>query len=548
MMRPPRVTKAIGRLAIGVSLLLAASGLGLMARSAAPSRDEDDRWKGYRVLLVDASLGEADILSSLSKVGLRAVLSESTEPVVVSDWAGLETRTLAEADARLLPGDPRLDAYLQGLSRWFHGSVGGLPYRVYYIKSPPLFDQTARIERGLGAWPGRYLLPGTRVESGSGRSHPLFFFLFVAIILIACMARPARTRTTGKASRLSRGLSSLAPGGFRLDRLVFRLSLALPWAALAAGGLSAAAAATLWGLALTEAADSLEIPLEEFRRSRRMRKTFESLIRQGLPPLALPMVACLSLLAVPSLMPSAGFSLLGSLAALGGYALLVSRFDIRGRFVPIPIAARRRSAARGSEWTGRIRVALACATIVSWGLAREFPFSSAPFASSDSVYPLPSPERGSLRPLLVEARENASLEKGDALPGLASYLEHRAFQEALPYIRVGEARPDPFARVRMPLPSDDGAGDPSSQGVEFDDDWARAAYKAVPSLSIEGMLLSQGRAIVGREASVEGRIERPLASIEVLLYIFLLIPLLGRILVGVPFARDVASGELRQEA
>ena len=62
------------------------------------------------------------------------------------------------------------------------------------------------------------------------------------------------------------------------------------------------------------------------------------------------------------------------------------------------------------------------------------------------------------------------------------------------------------------------------------------------------MLLSQGRAIAGREASVEGRIGRPLASIEVLLYIFLLIPLLGRILVGVPFARDVASGELRQEA
>ena len=164
------------------------------------------------------------------------------------------------------------------------------------------------------------------------------------------------------------------------------------------------------------------------------------------------------------------------------------------------------------------------------------------------MYPLPSPGRGSLRPLLVEAREDASFEKGDALPGLASYLEHRAFQEALPYLRVGEARPDPFARVRMPLPSDDGAGDPGSQGVEFDDDWARAAYKAVPSLSIEGMLLLQGRAIAGREASVEGRIGRPLASIDVLLYIFLLIPLLGRILVGVPFARDVASGELRQEA
>ncbi len=287
-MRPPRVTKAIGRSAAGVSLLFAALSLGLMARSAAPSRNEDDQWKGFRVLLVDASISEADVLSSLSKVGVRAVLSESTEPVVVSDWAGLETRTLAGADASLLPGDPRLDSYLQGLSRWFHGSVGDLPYRVYYIKSPPLSDQEARIERGLGAWAGRYLVPGNRVEAASGRFHSLFFFLFMAIILISCTARPARARTTGKTSPPSRGLSFLASGGLRLDGFFFRLSLALPWAVLAAGGLSAAAAATLWGLALTEAADSLEIPLEEFRRSRRIRKTFESLVRQGLPPLALP--------------------------------------------------------------------------------------------------------------------------------------------------------------------------------------------------------------------------------------------------------------------
>ena len=383
-----------------------------MARSAAPSRNEDNQWKGFRVLLVDASISEADVLSSLSKIGVRAVLSESTEPVVVSDWAGLETRTLAGADASLLPGDPRLDSYLQGLSRWFHGSVGDLPYRVYYIKSPPLSDQEARIERGLGAWAGRYLVPGNRVEAASGRFHSLFFFLFMATILISCTARPARARTTGKTSPPSRGLSSLASGGLRLDGFFFRLSLALPWAVLAAGGLSAAAAATLWGLALTEAADSLEIPLEEFRRNRRIRKTFESLVRQGLPPLALPLVASLSLLAFPSLSPSVGFSLLGSFAALVGYALLDSRFDLRARFVPIPIAARRRSAARGSEWTGRIRVALACVAIVLWGLAREFPFSPGPVPSEDTVYPLPSPGRGSLRPLLVEAREDASSRKG----------------------------------------------------------------------------------------------------------------------------------------
>ena len=201
--------------------------------------------------------------------------------------------------------------------------------------------------------------------------------------------------------------------------------------------------------------------MEEFRRSRRIRKTFESLVRQGLPPLALPLVACLSLLAFPSLSAFRGLFPPRFIRGAGRLRPARLALRLRARFVPIPIAARRRSAARGSEWTGRIRVALACVAIVLWGLAREFPFSSGPVPSEMTVYPLPSPGRGSLRPLLVEAREDASFEKGDALPGLASYLEHRAFQEALPYLRVGEARTDPFARVRMPLPADDGAGDPA---------------------------------------------------------------------------------------
>ena len=132
----------------------------------------------------------------------------------------------------------------------------------------------------------------------------------------------------------------------------------------------------------------------------------------------------------------------------------------------------------------------------------------------DASFPGPFMAQGSQRPLISEARRLALSESGPTLPGTASFLEHRAIQEALPYARVGEERPDPFAPASMPMPPGVGGVAARPQGIEFSDDWARAAYKAVPVLSLEGMLLSQGSATVGREASSLGGGGRPLAPID----------------------------------
>jgi hypothetical protein len=534
-----------GRAALGASFLAAALGLGLLARVAIPAGG-GSRWSGFRVLLVDASLPEAEVLAGLSGAGVKGLLSESTEPVLVSDWAGLETRTLADAETRLLPGDPRLDDYLRRLSLWFRASVGGRPYRAIYLKSNSPLDAGNSIAKGLEAFKGRYVLPDAGGEVGSRAINTAFLVCALASILVSCIAAPSK----GRGPPSMRGFPLRKPGALAFERLAFRLSLALPWAAIACGGPSAAVIAALWCLATAEAAEGLSIPMEEFRSGCGARKALESLSHQDMPPLALLIVACLALLTEPSLIPAVAISLLGCLVAIPGYISAAACFVPPRRFIPMPIGGRRRLAMRKSTRAGRARAATAFAIVLAWGLFRMLAHASAPISSPDAIFPYPQPAHGNPRPILSEARRDAASEEGDTLPGLASYLEHKAIQEAVPYVRVGELRSDPFASARLPLPPE-GAGEGNAAkvaGVDFSDAWARASYRDVPALSIEGMLLSRGASAPGRDGQGDALDGRPLAPIVVLLYIFLLIPLFGRILAGVTFARDAASGEIRQEA
>jgi len=533
------------RAAAGVFFILAALGLGVLALKTVPTEGSGSQWSGYRTLLVDASIPETKLLASLSAAGIQDVLSESTEPILVTDWAGLETTTLSSAKARLVPGDPRLDVYLLRLALWFQARVNGVAYRVYYIKESFPFDLGAQLERGLEVFKGNYVLTDSSSEVDSSAGNWIFLSCAAILILMTCAASPL----IGKSSSSIRSLFSRRPGSLALDRIAFRISLVLPWGALTGGGLYGAALATLWSFAIVELADGFDMPLDEFRRGRGMRDTIHSLALQGIPPLALPIVAFAALMAFPSMIPSAALALLGSLAAAIGYAFLTEHRNAGRRFFPIPIAGRRHRLHHGATSAGKARATIVLASLLVWGLCRILS-PSVDSSSSDVFSPYPIHVHGSLRPLLSEARQRAASESVDVLPGIASYLEHRAVQEALPYIRVGESRPDPFASARLPLPIENASATTaaSAQGVEFNDDWARNAYRSIPSLSIEGMLLFQGGATVGKVQSGSGGRGRPLAPIAVLLYILLLVPPIGRILVGVPCAREAVSGELRQEA
>ena len=296
--------------------------MGLFSRLAATEdgADAGSEWKGYRVILVDASLPEASILARLSSAGFDKVLSESTEPVLVSDWSGLKTISLAEAEKRMLPGDPRLDFYIQRLSQWFQAREGGLVCRVLYLKTGSNTD--APVDQALAEFKGRYFLPGSGGRSPSW-IKAMTFAIAVVLMFGSCAATSLIRRGSSTVGRLILEM----PGTLALDRLAFRLTIALPWVLFASRGAFSSAIATLWCLACTEAGDSLELPLEEIRHGRGARKVFKSLSLQGWPPIVIFIVACVALLAFPSFLVPVAFSLLASLLSISGYALVTSSRD-----------------------------------------------------------------------------------------------------------------------------------------------------------------------------------------------------------------------------
>jgi hypothetical protein len=534
--------------AAGAALFAAALGIGFLALSLLPALPRSSAWKGYRVLLVDEAIPESEALAALKGAGFDNILSESTEPVTVSYWAEPETTSLAAARASLAPGDPRLDEYLRRLGLWFKARVGSVDYRAIYVgvDAFPFADAgfERKIDGALHGIKGRFVLADEANAAPERRDSAFPFFLALFGLLAAAAAGPL----LGKTSPSIRGLLERKAGRVSLERISFRLVILLPWAALACGGGSAAALSTLWGISFAEIADSLDIPLEEFHRGGGLRAALEAFMRQGALSPALAATAFLALIVSPGSIGSVALACLGSIAALAGYGLSGSGPAGRKRFVPLPISRPPRR--RGAFAAEKARGFLACACVALWGIASFFPApSTRALVPTGLEFPAPAAVRGDSRPMPSEARARGPSETGSTLPGISSYLEHRAFQEALPYIPVGDIRDDPFAPASLPLPEG------KAQVLSFGDDWARKVYASLPSPSVEAMLLAQGSATVGQVgvassealSSLGGR-GRPLAPIGCLLYIFLLVPPTARLFRGIPLARGAPPGELRQEA
>ena len=540
------------RLAVGALLLFMAVAFGFLALLSLSQKHGVSWWNGFHTILVDAAVPESSVINNLTIAGVKEILSESTAPILVSDWSGLITIPLAQTRDLLVPGDPRLDKYLKHIGDWFDARVGDVPYRAYYIKEGSRFGSSASsdrvLERGLADFKGQYIIPdNSSVKKPSSVDTLSFagtaFCLLTACFIGALIGKPGSSFHGNHTQRLHRG---------KLDRVAFRFFLVLPWIVLAVGGYSTAALAALWGLAIAETADKLDFPLDEFRQNSGLKIVLKTLSLQLPPGLVLLGVAILASFLVPAQIPSLALACMGSVLALFGYAFLTTRPSERRRFIPLPIDGRKYFSRRPKLASANIRATLASLIVVAWGLNRLFSVSLEPVSTSEFSLPCPHSIPGSIRPSLSETRLKSTSENRDILPGLASYLEHRAIQEAIPYVRVGEIRLDPFATLRFPEPSTTIEANTTTVsevvGIDFSDDWVHTVYASVPPLSIEGMLLQQHSAMVVSIGSVAGRSPRPLAPIEYLMYTFLLVPLLGRLFFGVPLARGVASSELRQEA
>ena len=468
------------------------------------------------MLLVDARQSETEILRTLKDHGIHNVLSESTQPVIVSAWDKTETMSLADAQASLAPGDPRLDSYLLNLGRWFEAKAEGMDYRVFYIRDGSPFSRgtrlDSRISEAMGSVSTRFILP----DAGSPRVRSGARTLQVGLAAFALLASAMLGPLFARGFRASRSRFPGVLGAATLARCAFRLTLLLPWLILANGGLTSAAISVLWGLAFAEFADKLDVPLEEFRSGGGLRAAMGSLIRQPLFPLSLGATALAALFVFPGALIPVLAASLGSLLAAIGFACSSSASKaIRTRrpFVPLPISRRRRGG--GAVGTARMRDIIACAVIMLSCFGTCLSVNSG-YSLSTVAYPGPVRVLGSARPLPPEARSRRVSESGDLLPGIAAYLEHRAFQEALPFIPLWESRVDPFAPIDLPSP------DGRARTISFDDNWARRAYASLPAPSLEAMLIDQGGGTAARpggEAAAVGT--RPLAPIDWLLYILL---------------------------
>ena len=533
--------------ALGMALLALSLALGASARLVLPPAPGRAPWEGFRTLLVDSSSSEPEVLSRLRAAGLKDLLSESTEPVLVSDWGGLETLSLAEARVRLLPGDPRLDSYISSLGLWFKAKRGGIEYRAYYIKEGLWPAAEAALERrvalAMKGLEGKFVLPDTGARPAA--ADPATAACAILILIIASSIGPI----AGMRSRYRSCSVLRAPKARALTRLALRLSMAAPWAVLACAGGGRTVIAAIWGIMVVEAADSLDLPLEELRGQGGRAGALRSLALQPLPSPALALMALVAVAILPGSLISIALALLGSTFAVIGCALAGYARAERPAFIPLPIAAHRSPWASFRSGSGSLRALLAFALALAWFMGGFSASGADPSAATGIVRPLPERGPGSPALTLDAARNLAPAEAGgDILPGLASFLVHKATEEALPYERVGEPRDDAFAPAPMPMPADASAEVPGDGGKDFGEAWARASLASVPPLSLEGMLMRQGQDVVGKTSAGGPRKGGPLAPIDSLLYIILLVPPVGRMLVGLPKAKGAARGELRQEA
>jgi hypothetical protein len=526
----------------GAAILACAAAAAAMALAPPPEAGAPgsrSAWRGYTALLVESGADEGRVLDRLASAGVRDAISESTEPVVVSDWARLSTTTLADARRSLVPGDARLDSYISRLGSWFEARVGQEAFRVIYVPEGALADSSGRIEKAMSGLGVSYLLPDSR-ESGPAGPPAAASFASAAIVLVGASALGA---LLGRAGPAAAGRSLRRPSRRALESSVLRLALAAPFAAAAWRGGWASLAAALWGLAVIDAADALEPALEEMRFGKRPRIALGSLAR-GVPrALALWASALIAAAAMTSTIPS--IIAAAAAAALAAAAFALSAPKSRRRFAPLAIGGARPGTVTPASTARAVLACLAiAASLASYAVSGAR--GSASSGGKGISYPTPAAIPGAAEPLPAQARERLALESAEGrLPSLASWLAHIARQESIPYSRLGEARPEPFASVS--LPSTGGA----EARLVFDDEWARSAYRALPARSIEGIIASQGRTVAGVSGggtAPSPRTARPLAPIRALLYILLLIPPLAGIAASIPAARGASSRRLRQEA
>jgi hypothetical protein len=146
-------------------------------------------WKGARLLAVSAEINEKDVQDGLKRVGLKKFWSLDNQLVQFFDFSGIATVRLASLGSILENDDPRYDAYLKALPRFFFATGGGKEFRLYYIVDPGF--STHDLIEALG--PADPAAPSwLLVEARSARGYFLPTLVSFVFALLVCTGFPWR--------------------------------------------------------------------------------------------------------------------------------------------------------------------------------------------------------------------------------------------------------------------------------------------------------------------------------------------------------------------
>ncbi|MBN1699594.1 MAG: hypothetical protein JW881_18890 [Spirochaetales bacterium] len=144
----------------------------------APADETRTLWKGYYTLVLDTPGEIAPVCERLARVpGITGVVSKDTSRVTFNNLETLEEITVSELESRLDPLDPRNDAYMKSLHRYFLNSDG---CGVIYVKTRlnrVLFSLTAG---------GIVNTRSITMSSPDVRLHEQFLYFFFALIFAVC--------------------------------------------------------------------------------------------------------------------------------------------------------------------------------------------------------------------------------------------------------------------------------------------------------------------------------------------------------------------------
>ncbi|WP_455381842.1 hypothetical protein [Salinispira pacifica] len=93
----------------------------------------ESSFRGYFTLLVGEEVGAGLVTDALERAGITGVVSSNTATVSFNDITGPTTVTVADIDRRLDPRDPRLDPYMKRVPAYFQTRVDGRGMQIYYL-------------------------------------------------------------------------------------------------------------------------------------------------------------------------------------------------------------------------------------------------------------------------------------------------------------------------------------------------------------------------------------------------------------------------------